>query len=466
MLRRIRRQSDLLERYWSALHEDRSAAPPAELDREIAELAAELEQRLGPQALPASTAFGVQLERQLRGRYPTTARHAGSMDDADAAPVVSTPPARLPAGEPAPPTAEDWRLRRPRGWRRELLQLAAAALAFVLVGVVLALALRGSDNQQAGPAPTPIPALATPAGTPVAREPAARVSVGGAPFGIAAGAGAIWAPNTGNGTLARIDPATDAVVATIDLDASSSEPDSPELFPSVAVAASDSAVWASRLMQDGDTITAALLEIDPAGDGIRREIVLDARPSALALDGDTLWVACRADDVLLRVDTRSGQVVATIAVASPEHVAVGDGAVWVASAGEPVLRRVDPASNAIVATIALDGVVRGLDAEGGVVWVTTLPLGSFNGTLTRVSVATNAVLTSFPLTAPGEVAAADGQVWVIQPSISTISRVDPNSGVMLDRVRAPCSSGTLAIDDGVAWASDLCNGVVLRLVAP
>jgi DNA-binding beta-propeller fold protein YncE len=464
MLRRVRRQSELLERYWSALRHDRSAVPPADLDREIAELAAELEQRLGPQALPASTTFGNQLERQLRGRHPHRSRNAGS----DNAQVTAQEAASVPVLRPAPetelPASADWRLRQQRGWRRELLQLAAAVLVFVLVGVVLVLALRGSSDQQAGPAPAPTPTATIPAATPVARAPSAQVSAGAAPFGIAAGAGGIWVPNTGDGTLARIDPSTDAVVATIDLGASSSDAADPAgLFPSVAVAASDSAVWASRLVQAGDTIAAALLEIDPAGNSVRREIALDARPSALALDGDTLWVACRADDVLLRVDSLTGQVVATIAVDAPEHLTVGDGAIWVAGSGTSMLQRVDPGSNTVVATVELDGVVRGLAAEGGAVWVTTLPVGSFNGGVTRVSVATNAVLASFPLTAPGAVAAQDGQVWVVQSSVSTISRIDPNSGVMLDRVRAACSSGTLVLAGGVAWASDLCNGVVLRL---
>ncbi|MBD0330530.1 MAG: hypothetical protein ICV64_10575 [Thermoleophilia bacterium] len=44
-----------------------------------------------------------------------------------------------------------------------------------------------------------------------------RIRVGDAPQAVAAGEGAVWVANTGDGTVSRIDPATGEVGATIGL---------------------------------------------------------------------------------------------------------------------------------------------------------------------------------------------------------------------------------------------------------
>jgi hypothetical protein len=106
------------------------------------------------------------------------------------------------------------------------------------------------------------------------------------------------------------------------------------VFPTVSVAASDSNVWAGRVIQTGDVIAAVVLEIDPADNSLGRLVTLNARPTQLALDGDALWVMCRGDGVLLRIDTGSGEVVATIPVPDPAHVA-GSGSILKPTAWPP-----------------------------------------------------------------------------------------------------------------------------------
>jgi virginiamycin B lyase len=44
-----------------------------------------------------------------------------------------------------------------------------------------------------------------------------QIGVGDAPSAVAIGTGAVWVANTGDGTLARIDPATNEVVETIEI---------------------------------------------------------------------------------------------------------------------------------------------------------------------------------------------------------------------------------------------------------
>ena len=50
----------------------------------------------------------------------------------------------------------------------------------------------------------------------LSKNVASIVKVGDGPFGVAAGAGSVWVANNCDGTVSKIDPATDEVVETIE----------------------------------------------------------------------------------------------------------------------------------------------------------------------------------------------------------------------------------------------------------
>ena len=76
--------------------------------------------------------------------------------------------------------------------------------ALLLIGVISGCAPSGSS--------------ASPSASATASGPArAIVGVGQRPAIAAVGAGAVWVPNTGDGTVTKIDPATNRVVATISI---------------------------------------------------------------------------------------------------------------------------------------------------------------------------------------------------------------------------------------------------------
>jgi YVTN family beta-propeller protein len=52
---------------------------------------------------------------------------------------------------------------------------------------------------------------------PETNEVVREIPVGESPSAIAAGAGALWVANTGDGTVSRIDPETRSVTHTIEL---------------------------------------------------------------------------------------------------------------------------------------------------------------------------------------------------------------------------------------------------------
>lgn len=156
---------------------------------------------------------------------------------------------------------------------------------------------------------------------------------GAVPLGVAVGAGAVWVASgvTGaeSGSVARIDPATNQVVASITV----------ERWP-WQVAATEDAIWTTH------TVNPILTRIDPATNQVAATIELDCPTMGLAADSSAVWAACASGPVLYRIDPRTNQVVARLAVGHrSEAIALGPNAVWVASAGDSVLISIDPETN-------------------------------------------------------------------------------------------------------------------------
>ena len=208
---------------------------------------------------------------------------------------------------------------------------------------------------------------------PATNEVVATIPVGRAPSGLAVGAGAVWVSRGSDGTVVRIDPATNRVVATIPVGRAQG-----------ALTVADGVVWVA-LPEHG------LGRIDPAGN--RSTVVRVPRCCAgeLAAGEGALWVADRGDGSLVRVDPATGRVVARVLLPRTteqalHQVAVGDGAVWVTSAGARrgtanLLWRVDPVSNQVTGTLDLGptgagGIPNSVAAGNGAVWVGGITKGS------------------------------------------------------------------------------------------
>jgi YVTN family beta-propeller protein len=93
-------------------------------------------------------------------------------------------------------------------------------------------------------------------------------------------------------------------------------------------------------------------------------------PVAVATDARAVWVANSGDNSVSRIDPRTNRVIQAIAVGNgPAAVATGGGAVWVAMS-EGSVARIDPRTNRVTATIAIGHRPQGIALAGGLVWVT------------------------------------------------------------------------------------------------
>jgi len=168
------------------------------------------------------------------------------------------------------------------------------------------------------------------------------------PLGIVVTSDAVWVANTWgtteapNGSVVRIDPQTETIVARLALGAS------PADSGPTAVTAGADAVWV------GVPSTRSVVRVDPATSSIVAEVLrLTCAEGQLAVDGSNVWAAdCTS---VRRIDARTNALATTIPMpratgAGVLGIAVGLGSVWV-QAG--TLVRIDPASGAAIGVLPL-----------------------------------------------------------------------------------------------------------------
>lgn len=314
-----------------------------------------------------------------------------------------------------------------------------------------------ASSTASGTQPCPPLAGEPVAGRVVAKIPVARPGTIDAPWALGIGAGSVWVANRGGGlgSVMRIDPGTNTVVATIQLDGKHRG------GPGFA----QGAVWVGTktALVRIDAETNEATEIAPLGveslyagdeglwlpqpevvsrvdpdDGTRLDSIRlpgAVFPAEAAFAAGSLWIVDPDQEEVWRVDTERGEVVTRVPVGNlPHTIEFTEGAAWVAgpgheldptAAGCSVVSRIDTQTNAIVATIPVgsqgSAVIETFD---GHLWSRPEP-----GVLARVNPSTNAVdqvLTGLP---DGEVTsdivAGFGSLWVANWTDGTLWRIAP-----------------------------------------
>jgi DNA-binding beta-propeller fold protein YncE len=207
---------------------------------------------------------------------------------------------------------------------------------------------------------------------------------------VTVGAGAVWAAGSlctesGNeGVLFRVDPRSDAVVATIPLDCVH-DLSTPDCFPS-DVAADESGVWVTL---EHDPTAGEVVRIDPQTNAVTARIRVQGWPRDVVVGEGAVWVFVLTEfdgetvegGTLLRIDPGTNTVAATLlrgellaggGTEIAPMIAVGEDAVWTwAQEWQPrfanVAVRIDARTNGITRErIPVDHFFPFAVAEGGV----------------------------------------------------------------------------------------------------
>jgi streptogramin lyase len=336
--------------------------------------------------------------------------------------------------------------------------LAGGAVAALSLGVVL---LACSASAPAAGSASPIgssPRTATPSPSATARpsvaptpppptiDPSAliaEIETGTRPVWMAESAGVVWVANTEGASVSRIDPATNAVVATIPIDAGKI----------VALAADDAFVFVKRVdVKAIDRIDIATNEVT--------SFPVESDYGGLALSGGRLWHAASSGEVLA-IDPATGRLEASVPVAQPgppSSIAADDGGAWVA-AGRELVR----ITNGTPPTVDRRWVVApdsNVALDAGTVWAV-----SNQGTAVSVAIDTGKAADPIKLPIPPLMAAAtSGSLWLRGMDLD-LRRVDPATGASLAVVplHGHDYPGGFLIDGDEAWVANLDRGTVSRI---
>jgi virginiamycin B lyase len=218
--------------------------------------------------------------------------------------------------------------------------------------------------------------------------------------------GSVWTGACGGKSITRIDPKTAKVTATLPVGIGPAR---------IGIAANADSVWAIT------DARGTLSRIDPVANAVVAEFRVPADCGSLTFGETALWLACPAENRVLRVDPQTNVVDKSIEVgAQPEALVIGEGSVWVLCAKDGKIDRIDPKTNKVSKTIELGAPAAGgsLAMGEGSIWVS---MAGFP--LTRVDPQGERVAQQFYGAGNGAVQAGMGSVWLVNSG--KVLRLDP-----------------------------------------
>lgn len=353
---------------------------------------------------------------------------------------------RTPDDMPAFAPRIDQVLRRARVRRLRRLVGAGAAAAILVAGVGVPLGVLLGLGGSSQPSPAGGPSLVRPVLE-------VRIHVPSGAVDIAVGDGAVWV--SGFGTVSRLDPRTDEVVATIETPGTEDfsrvavgegavwvTADGGKVYridpvtntvvatipvggPIMGVSAGDGSVWVTRPTNGAGE----LVRVDPATNAVVGEpIQVGPGPVSAVSTFGALWVTNTSPPSVVRVDPESGEVTT---VGFTGQVAVGDGSLWAASEDQVV--RADPETGLPTETFHIPRAAA-VEVAEGLVWVLAYPESSspelfypIKGTaaLWEIDPTDNRIVgqpVQIDDLQPIALAAGEGAVWVADYDSATVTR--------------------------------------------
>jgi len=235
------------------------------------------------------------------------------------------------------------------------------------------------------------------------------IAVGKAPCsGLVIGFDSLWVPNCGDQTVSRVDLKTGKLTATFPMGIADSEG---------GLAASPDSIW---MMTDKK---GTLARIDPATNKVVAEIYVARGSYTVAFGEGAVWVTSTENNLVSRVDPNTNLVTDTIPVGkAPRFLAVGEGAVWTLNQTDGTVSRIDAKTNKVAATIevGIAGTGGDIAAGEGSVWMT-----SFGFPLSRIDPASNKVVQQFVGDGGDAVRVGQGSVWLTHLHAGKVWRFDP-----------------------------------------
>ena len=367
-----------------------------------------------------------RLHASVLAHDPALDWHAGSQAEGPHTGVgtpVTAPVPGPPGRRPAAGSGElDWARRH----ARRLLAIGSALAVAAAVCIVAVARPWAAES-------TGLPANSVGLIDSAGGRAGAPVSVG-SPAGLAYGDGSVWAVDTTDGTLSRINPATHAVVQQITVGAAPA-----------AVAVTPGNVWVAN--SDDGTVS----RINAAANKVVQTIHVGNLPVAIASGPSGVWVANQGDDAVDQINPANGKVTRTVQVGGgPDGIAVGPGAVWVANGQDGTVTQIDPATGTPSGPVPVGAGPEGIAVTPAAVWVAN----SLDLTVMKIDPATGQVTNIIGVgDGPSAIAATKDGVWVSDQFNATLDRINPQTNSVDRAVPVGSSPQGIAVAGSGVWVA-------------
>ena len=272
---------------------------------------------------------------------------------------------------------------------------------------------------------------------------------------IAFGFGSVWVVNYRPSRVSRVDPSNNRVITDISVGRNGC----------LGILASAGRIWVPTC---GDSV---LNEIDPQSNAIVRRMrvpITRGREGAFAIAAGSFWIPDNVSDssssAIVRVDMRTGDVIARITTGARSDVAVsGFESVWVSSSGTNTVVRIDPSTNQIVARIPVGGSPKFMTAGEGALWVQNRT----DGSVSRIDPATNREVARISAHAPtpaGDISAGGGAVWLSVDGMP-VTRIDSRTNTVTHQYFGGSGADAVRWGLGALWVADHEIGQLWRIDA-
>ena len=328
--------------------------------------------------------------------------------------------------------------------------LAAAGIILVAAAVLAGFLLSRTSGTPARPsaAPTLAPKVdSLQRIDPATNAVVATIGAGAGADGVVAGEGAVFVASTDAQTVSRIDPKSNAVVERV---SSAGE------ARSIALGRTPDGrpeLWVSKSHSIADC---ALEQLDPKT--LQTQATGTPGQTAcgpVATHGGQTWYG-GSWDFLVHIDPYTGEAIKVLSVGSisdPEArgLAVGAGAVWLASPFTKELLRFDESGRRRAIELGSGSFPTDVAVGEGEVWVTD----SVKGTVVEIDPSQDRVVRRIRVGHdPIAVAVGRGSIWVVANGQNgTVSRIDPGSGRVTATIEVGPYPRTIAVGERAVWVT-------------
>lgn len=299
----------------------------------------------------------------------------------------------------------------------------------------------------------------------------AAISLSNSPTGIIYAGGYIWVSNyISSGTVLKIDPDTNAIVATITgfsypygltydgtyiWVANSTKASRIDLTTNTITANVNVGTGAYGITYGGGFIwvvngtAGTVTKFDPLELTTTWTITVGTNPNLVTYGNGYVWVGNYSSNTVTKINAVTNAIAATISVGtSPYGVVYHDGYVWVSNFGTDSVSKINATTDAIVSTVYLSSRPYGIATDGSYIWVN---IWGTNITAKIDPVANTVLATVAVGSAPHQITYGNGYIWVTNYTSKTISKIQPS-------IEAPSVDPTAFLswsdDGGHIWIQD------------